>query len=74
MKLLKFVLFNFEKIQDDIAKGGGEYLGSLVVLDTPVGKRDVLCNSQLNAGDYLKAESPNEMIHLLNTHTCRRRF
>ena len=74
MKLLKFVLFNFEKIQDDIAKGGGEYLGSLVVLDTPVGKRDVSCNSQLNAGDYLKAESPNEMIHLLNTHTCRRRF
>ena len=65
MGLLKFALFNFEKIQEDIARGGGEYLESLVVLNTPVDKKDVLRDTLLNKSDYIKAKSPNEMIHLL---------
>ena len=51
MGLLKFALFNFEKIQEDIARGGGEYLESLVVLNTPVDKKDVLRDTLLNKSD-----------------------
>lgn len=36
MGLQKFPLFNFEKIQEDIARGGGEYLESMVFLTAPV--------------------------------------
>lgn len=65
MKLLKFALFNFEKIQEDIARGGGEYLESMVFLNAPIDKKDVFLEKILNESDYFKADSSSEMIHLL---------
>jgi len=66
MELQKFALFNFEKIQGDIARGRGEYLESMVLLTAPIDKKDALLKKILNESDYLKAASPGEMIHLLN--------
>lgn len=65
MGLQKFVLFNFEKIQEDIARRGGEYLESMVFLTAPVDKKDALLKEILNESAYSKAASPSEMIHLL---------
>ncbi len=65
MGLQKFALFAFEKIQEDITRGGGEYLESMVLLAAPVDKKDALLKKILNESDYLKAASPGEMIHLL---------
>jgi hypothetical protein len=65
MGLQKFALFNFEKIQEDIARGGGEYLESMVFLTAPVDKKDALLKKILSESDYFKADSPSEMIHLL---------
>ena len=69
MGLQKFVLFAFEKIQEDIARGGGEYLESMVYLTAPVDKKDALLKKILNESDYFKAASPGEMIHLLKRDT-----
>lgn len=65
MGLQKFALFAFEKIQEDITRGGGEYLESMVYLTAPVDKKDALLKKILNESDYFKAASPGEMIHLL---------
>lgn len=65
MGVQKFALFNFEKIQEDIARGGGEYLESMALLTAPVDKKDALLKKILNESDYLKASSPSEMIYLL---------
>ena len=65
--LQKFTLFNFEKIQEDIARGGGEYLESMVSLTVPIDKKDVLRKKILHESAYLKADSPGELIYLLKS-------
>lgn len=65
MEMLKFVLFNFEEIQEDIAKGGGQYLESMVFLNNPGDKKDMFLKQILNESGYLEADSPSKMIHLL---------
>src|SRR5579863_741306 len=62
LEMLRFVLFNFENIQEDIAKRGGEYLETMILLDTPVEKKDAYLKKILNDSDYLKVASPTEMI------------
>lgn len=65
MGLQKFTLFAFEKIQEDITRGGGEYLESMVLLAAPGDKKDAFLKKILNESDYLNTASPGEMIHLL---------
>ena len=67
LELQKFTLFNFEKIQEDIARGGGEYLESMVSLNAPADKKDALRMKILNESAYLKADSPSELIYLLKS-------
>ncbi len=73
MGLHKFTLFNFEKIQEDIARGGGEYLESMA-LHASMDQKDAFLKKILNEPDYLKADSPSIMIQLLKRDTQSFKF
>lgn len=74
MGLHKFTLFNFEKIQEDIARGGGEYLESMAYLHASIDQKDVFLEKITNEPDYLKADSPSTMIQLLKRDTQSFKF
>lgn len=74
MGLYKFVLFNFEKIQEDITRGGGEYLESMAFLRASIDQKDAFIETILKEPDYLNADSPSTMIQLLKRDRQSFRF
>lgn len=65
--MAKFVLFNFERIQEDIAQKGGEHLDSMVVLlGIPANKKEAFLKRIFDEPNYLQADTPSKMTSLFN--------